>query len=318
VVLAITACAGCGSGSAAIAVRTADTPIERSAVAHWAKAVGPEVGIATWLARSADSAREKALAVLISANWLKGEAVARGLRVSKSKVEHGLDERIDSVPNGRSEFEKELAATGRTVADAELEIEAETAATALRAMVLREVPPVAHGDIVNYYERHRAQFHVPELRIVDLRENSPTRSAAVELGRRLGPGRRFAKGALREHVAKQTAYEAAHRENGELVHTIMTARVGRVAEPVSFKRAWVLAVVRKVIPARFKPITAVAAEIGARLSAERRRLAMSNFVKAFRSKWTAKTDCRPGYVVQKCAQYRGPIAPESNPLTGGA
>jgi parvulin-like peptidyl-prolyl cis-trans isomerase-like protein len=287
-------------------------------VAHWAKAVGPEVGIATWLARSADSAREKALAVLISANWLKGEAVARGLRVSKSTVEHGLAERIDSVPNGRSEFEKELAATGRTVADAELEIEVERASAALRAMVLGEVPQVTHGDVVNYYEQHRAQFYVPELRVVDLRENSPTRSAAIALGRRLGPGERFMRGALREDVAKQTSYEAAHRENGALVHTIMTTQVGSVSDPVKFKRAWVLAVVRKVIPARFKPIAAVAAEVGAHLSAERRRLAMSNFIRAFRSRWTVKTDCRPGYVVQKCAQYRGPIAPESNPLTGGA
>jgi foldase protein PrsA len=278
--------------------------------------VGSEPGVAAWLARPTGTAREKALDVLIVTHWLIGEAAAHGLGVSGAKVEQGLKERIDALPNGRSEFEKELTATGRTVADAESEIKAEAAAAALKAMVLRAVPPVTREDIANYYEQHRGQFHVPELRIVDLSENNPTRSAAIALGRRIGPGRLFARRSLRERVAKQTPYEAAHRENGELVHLIMTARVGRVAGPVSFKRAWVLAVVRKVIPARFKPLAAVAAEIGARLSAERHRLAMSNFVKAFRSRWKAKTECRPGFVVQKCARYRGPALPESNPLVG--
>lgn len=36
--------------------------------------------------------------------------------------------------------------------------------------------------------------------------------------------------------------------------------------------------------------------------------ALAAFVKAFRSKWTAKTECRAGYVVEDCRKYKPPKA----------
>lgn len=84
--------------------------------------------------------------------------------------------------------------------------------------------------------------------------------------------------------------------------------------PARFGSTWVLAVVRKIIPARIRPIATVEGEIATRLSRERRRLALLGFIRAYRSKWRAKTDCRAGYVVQKCAQYHGVVATEGNPL----
>jgi len=74
---------GCGgSPAAAVAVRVAGMPIERSAVAHWTKVVRSEAAIATWLARPLGTAREKALDVLISMRWLIGEAAKHGLDVA--------------------------------------------------------------------------------------------------------------------------------------------------------------------------------------------------------------------------------------------
>jgi SurA N-terminal domain len=42
--------------------------------------------------------------------------------------------------------------------------------------------------------------------------------------------------------------------------------------------------------------------------------AFETFVKAFRKKWTAKTECRAGYVVEDCKQYKAPKpAPTQKP-----
>jgi foldase protein PrsA len=309
---------GCGSssGSGTSAVRVGDVPIDRSAIAHWTKAVGLENGLAASLGRPSGTVREKALDLLIAVNWLIGEATARGRQVSDDAVERRLHERVNSAPNGRSEFEQEASSIGRTVADVELELRAEAAAAGLRAMVSGGVAPVTPQDIADYYRQHLTQFHVPEVRVADLIESIPTRTAAIALGERIGPGKRFAGRALREHVAAETPQEASRRDNRELVDAIFAAQPGKVAGPARFHRKWTLIVVRKVIPASTKPLATVTEAIAARLAGERQRLAMSSFLRAFRSKWTAKTDCRAGYVVQKCSQYHGPMTPESNPLTG--
>jgi foldase protein PrsA len=315
--LGIAASVGCGGDSSGpTVVRVGDVSIGRSTVAHWSRALGREGAVGSSFTQLTGSNREKALEFLIFADWLIDEAAGRGTPVSPGTIERRLREKIDAVPNGRTEFEQEAAATGRTVADVKLEIEAEAAATALRAAVLRGIPSVTRADVAEFYQRNHAQFRIEDSRDVDLIESIPTRSAAISLGKRIGAGKRFASRALHERVAKQTRNEAAHHDNHGLVDAIFAAQRGKVAAPVRFNHAWVLVVVRKIIPASVRPLAAVAEGIVAKLTSQRRRLALSSFARAFRSKWTAKTDCRPGYIVQKCSQYRGPMSPESNPLSG--
>jgi hypothetical protein len=307
--------AGCGSGaSGPVAVRVGDASIGASSVSHWTKALvlGKDVG--GQVDESHGTARERALGFLISANWLIAEASDHGVRVPDATVARRLHERVEAVPNGMSEFKEEIASLGQTIADVELEIKAETAAAMLRAMVSKRAQPVTHADITDYYARNRGQFRVVELRFTDLIESIPSRVAAIALGRRLGAGRRFAARALHEQVASETPREAAHQGNAGLVRTIFAAVPGRVAGPVKFALGWVLVVVRKVVPSRIKPLAAVKEQITTRLTSNRQRAGLLSFIKTYRSKWTAKTDCSPGFVVQKCSQYHGPVAPESNPL----
>lgn len=308
--------AGCGGDSPRpVAVRVGEVSISSGTVSHWAKAIGLGKEVASSLGQSHGTARERALDFLISTNWLIGEAAEQGLAVSDATIEHRLQERIEAVPNGKSEFEEEIASTKQTTADVKLEIKDESAAALLRAMVSKRVRPVTQADIADYYRHNRTQFHVPDLRSTDLIESiHGARAFAIALGERIGPGRRFAKMSLHEMVARETPFEEAHRENGELVRTIFTAAPGKVAGPVWFNHAWVLIVVRKVVPGRFKRLAEVREAVAARLTSQRRRLALLSFIKTHRSKWIARTDCSPGFVVQKCAQYRGPTTPEGNPL----
>ncbi|HXP36457.1 MAG TPA: peptidylprolyl isomerase [Solirubrobacteraceae bacterium] len=313
---AVLAVIGCGGTGSAPAVRAGGASFDVSTVAHWTRAVGLEGGIATSLARPAGTAREKALDLLIAANWLIGEASARRLAVSNSTVERRLRERIDSQPNGRSEFEQEISSMGRTIADVELELRAEAAAERLRGMVSSWTPPVARADVADYYRLHRAQYRVPALRLTDLIEGFHSRAAATMLAKRLGAGEAFAKRAVHEHVAAEPPAEATRRNNRQLVEAIFAARPGTIAGPARFHHVWAVAVVRKVIPAATKPLAAVAEGIAAQLVSERRRQTMTAFLEGFQRRWSARTDCKAGYVVQKCSQYRGPVTPESNPLIG--
>lgn len=46
------------------------------------------------------------------------------------------------------------------------------------------------------------------------------------------------------------------------------------------------------------------------LSASQRGQVYAKWVAGFPSRWAARTNCRPGYVVSNCRQYKGPSAPQ--------
>jgi hypothetical protein len=308
---------GCASDkSSPVVVRVGTVAIDRATVDHWTGAIALGSAVEGALGRSSSTPRQKALDFLISANWAIGAAAERGLDVSEGAIERGLSERIQAAPNGRSEFQEEISATGQTLADVKLEVKVALALAKLRKFVSRRVPPVTQAQVAGYYKHHLRSFRIPDRRWVDLIEAIHGYSHAVALGKRLGPGARFAKKALRELVARQTPYEAAHRENHQLVQAIFAATPGLIARPVRFNNKWVLLVVRKLVPGSIKPLSKVSAEISERLAQERHRRALASFLAAYRREWTAKTSCEPGFVVQKCSMYRGQLLPEGNVLEG--
>jgi foldase protein PrsA len=292
-------------------VRVGDVVIGQRDVAHWTGAIALRSELGSPLGKLHGTPREQALEFLISAQWLIGEAADRGLAVSSAKVQRRLQESIESTPNGKREFDREAASQGRTTADVKLEIKAELAAQALSEMVFKRVPPVTQADAAAYYTRHQAEFRVRELRVVDLIESIKTRAAALALGRRVGTGSRFAGMAFRERVEQQTPQEEAQESNGALVRAIFAAKPGVVSGPASFNNKWVLVLVRRILPARAKPMTAVKEEIVKHLTRQRYEKALKRFADAFRKKWRARTDCRPGFVVQGCHQFTG--QPQSEP-----
>lgn len=307
--------AACGGGSrGSVVVRVGDVSIDGSTVNRWAKATALSIEGGAFV-ESNGSPRQHAVQFLIMAHWLIGEARDRGRTISRDTVERRVRERVDAFPNGKPEYERELSAGYQTSEDAELEIEAEVAGRIVRSFRPSNAGRATRSEVIDYYRRHASQFRAPPLRVVDLIEGLPSRGAAILLGKRLGPGERFARRAAHEHVAPETPAEAARWGNGELVHAIYAAPIGKVAGPARYADHWVLIVVRKTVPAGAVPLAQVEAKIATRLSGEHHRRAQRDFLQAYRRKWIARTSCSAGFVVWGCSQYRGSSPEETNPLT---
>ena len=78
--------------------------------------------------------------------------------------------------------------------------------------------------------------------------------------------------------------------------------------------------VKKVTPGSAQSLKQSEATIKAQLIATKQQSALSNFVKKFKSKWTAKTDCLATYngvplasVVMDCKQYKAPKTSTTTP-----
>jgi hypothetical protein len=314
------ALAGCGSASGTssgdspsqVVVRVGDARIDRGEVEHWARAIARGSSVGTALGKGSGTPRERALGFLISSKWIIGELEEEKLSISNAAVERGLKEKIDAAPAGRSEFEEELTSTGQTLADVKLEVKSALAVARLRDAVAKRVPAVTPGEVTSYYDHHRQRFYLPDRRVVYLIEGIHDYGHALALAREVRPGARLTDPWFRELVSRSP--EVADR--GKLAHMIFAATPGRVAGPARFFDDWVLAVVRKLIPAGIQPLAAVRRELSKTLAVARRERTLKRFAAAYVRNWSARTSCSAGYVVQKCSQYRGALR-QGNPLTEG-
>jgi hypothetical protein len=317
--LLATALTGCGTASGTsssslsqVVVRIGAVTIDRAEVEHWAQAIKRGNSVATALGKLTGTPLEKALEFLISSRWTIGEAQAQGLRIPNSDIQQELRERIDAAPNGRSEFQEELASTGQTLPDVKLEVESALAVAALRDAVAERVPALTRGVVAGYYARHRRSFYLPDRRVAYLMEGIRDYTSAAALARQVRPGVRLTRLWFREVVSRSPG----GGDRGKLVQMIFATALGRVTKPAIFNGRWTIAVVRKLIPAGIQPLSAVRGELSKTLAAQRRQQGLKRFSAAFVRRWTARTSCAPGYVVQKCLDYHGPLA-QASPLIGG-
>ena len=64
--------------------------------------------------------------------------------------------------------------------------------------------------------------------------------------------------------------------------------------------------VKSTTPGTQQSLAQAEGAIKAQLTATQSQTSLSKFVKTFRAKWKAKTDCRSGFVVKDCKQFKEP------------
>lgn len=306
VLVLATGLAACGGGSGGVAVRVGAATISREAIDHYALALAG--GHVPADAAKQRALREQALNALISSQWLVGEAAEQHLRLSSRELERQFDaKRNASFPGGQAEFREFLKQTGQTVANLMLEAKAELVASRLRQMLTSNEPPVAHAQVVAYYNAHRPLFVLPERRQLEA-TNRKHEAEADALKQEVMSGKRsFASVApLRDTTERPKKLLA----DDKLEQAIYSAKLNVLVGPVKQRVDYYLLEVTQIIAPRQQSLAEVEGSIAKQLAAEQQKARLAAFISAWRSRWIARTDCSPGYVVQKCRQYAGVRAPE--------
>lgn len=303
-----------GSAQSPAAVRVDGATITRATVKHWTNVIEKSppdgsIGEEPHGAHPCSTPRQRALDFLISSRWLIDQAAAQGLAASdRAGVERVLTERKEA--NGAGEFQESLKATGRTVADIQLEIEAELAAAAIRRTLASRAAHITQPEITAYYDNNQQHFLIPEQRIVDLVEDLPTRAAAAAVARRMRAGATYTGIANHETLEETSDI----KEEIPVLHTIFKAHLGAISPPTPLKHLWGIFVVRKIIPAKITPLADATKTITNQLTTSHLQQLTSEFTSQYEKRWTSKTSCQPGYIIQKCSQYTGPKQTKPNPF----
>jgi parvulin-like peptidyl-prolyl isomerase len=259
-------------------------------------------------------------AFLISTAWLRGEAAEQGLGISPGLVEAHVKEKIaSSYPGGEQEFHEYLRASKQTEADVKLSVERGLIAGAIEQRLAGAEAKITAAQVAAYYNQHKARFAVPEARTLQITNRKST-AQGEQIKREVAAGKSFAgmsQSAVIDRPAKigdngPNIKDGLEKKALELA--IFAARPGVLAGPVRFRVDYYVFEVRKIVPATYQPLRSVQASISQQLTSERRQASLARFVKAWRAKWTARTDCSAGYVISKCRQYRpSSTTPTENP-----
>jgi foldase protein PrsA len=99
------------------------------------------------------------------------------------------------------------------------------------------------------------------------------------------------------------------QEEQSLSQAIFSAKPGVLSGPVKTPFGYYVFQVKSSTPGSQQSLAQAKASVESQLKAQKQQGSLSKFVKDFKKKWTGKTDCRSGFVVMDCKQYKAPKTP---------
>ncbi len=264
-----------------------------------------------------------ALSSAIHSKWLIGEAAEQGVTVSTREIQREFDQSRKSAFRTNAEFEAYRKGTRETIADLKKELELSKLTDKLIHKANEAALPASAAEVTAFYNSHRAQFTIPTGRTVRI-VRTATQGAAIRAKQQLQAGKSFAS------IAKELATIAQPTEtkDGEVADlkpgvyeekklndAIFSAQLNRLYGPLELtathktiagepNTGFFVFEVKKIVPGGLIPLAKVRHTIAEGLTKSRQSNAFTSYVRKFREKWIARTDCRPGYVVNNCKQFK--------------
>jgi parvulin-like peptidyl-prolyl isomerase len=267
--------------------------------------------------------RDQVLQLLISFQWIEGEAKAQGIKVSDAEVKKQFDTQKKASFPKESDYQKFLKQSGQTEQDILMRVKLDVLSNKIRTKVTKGKDQVTNADIQKYYDANKARFSQPERRNLLVVETK-TQAKAQQAKKAVQSGTPWAK------VAKQYSIDPTSKAAGGKLPSvakgqqekafdsaIFSAPKNKLEGPVKTQFGYYIFKVTGVSPASQQSEQQASTTIKQLLSSQKQQKALDTFVKNFQKKWRAKTDCRKGYQTTDCKN--GPKAtPTPTAPAGGA
>jgi foldase protein PrsA len=261
-----------------------------------------------------NSLRDQVLQLLISFQWIEGEAKAKGIKVSDKEVKASFDKQKKQAFPKAADFAKFLKDSGQTEADILKRVRLDTLSNKIREKVTKGKDKVTDAEIAAYYNKNKQRFAQPERR--DLRIVLTKGQAKAQQAKKAIQG-----GQAFKSVAKKFSIDQASKAQGgklpavakgqqekALDTAIFAAKKGQLTGPVKTQFGYYVFEVTKITKASQQSLAQAKTTIKQTLASQNQQKALDTFVKSFRKRWKAKTDCAKAYRTQDCKN-----APKATP-----
>jgi foldase protein PrsA len=256
--------------------------------------------------------RDQVLQLLISFQWLEGEAEEQEIKVSDGEVKKSFDQQKKQSFPKDADYQKFLKDSGQSEEDIMLQVKADLLASKIRDKVVKGKDKVTDEQIEDFYNKNKARFAQPERR--DLLVVLTKGKAKAQAARKA-----LAGGQSWKAVAKKFSIDEASKAQGgklpaqakgtlekQLDEAVFKAEKGQLSGPVKTQFGHYLFEVTKVQKASQQTLAQAKETIRQTLQSQNQQKALEEFSKKYSERWKEKTDCREGYVIQQCKQ--GPKA----------
>ena len=258
------------------------------------------------------SLSQEVLGFLISSQWVVGEAGSLGVKLTDAEVKKQFVKiRSQQFPKA-AEFEKFLSTSGQSVSDLLLRVKLNMLSQKIQQKIVKQKGAVTQAQIQKYYNENKSRYGTPEKRTVQViltRTEADAKKAKAEVE----SGKSFVSVVKRVSIdptSKKAGGKLAGVSKGQqeatLDQAIFSAKPNVLTGPVKTPFGYYILEVLGVTGGSQQTLAQVSASIKQQLMSTQQQQALSKFVKDFKKKWTAKTDCRTGYVVTDCKQYKAP------------
>jgi foldase protein PrsA len=286
------------------------------------QAAPTEAALKTQCASQYKSLQQEVLGFLISSNWVIGEAKSLGVKISDKEVKKQFEKIKSQQFPKAAEFEKFLKTSGQSVSDLLLRVKLNLLSQKIQQKIVKQKSKVTQAQIAKYYKENPKRFGVAEKRNL-LIILTKTEDQAKKAKQEIESGKSF------ESVAKRVSIDPTSKSNGgkltgvvkgqeekSLDAAVFSAKKNVLTGPIKTPFGYYIFEVQTVTPGSQQSLKQAEASIKSQLTATAQQTALSKFVKEFKKKWMSKTDCRAGYVVTDCKQYKAPkTSSTSTPAT---
>ncbi len=266
--------------------------------------------------------RDQVMQLLISFQWIQGEAEEMGVKVSDAEVRKEFDRQKKASFPKEADYKKFLKDSGQSEEDILLRVKLDTLSTKIREKITKGKDKVTQAQIKTYYDKNKARFASPEQR--DLRiVLTKTEAKADEAKAALQDGRPW------NAVAKEFSIDQATKTQGgklpavskgqqekALDDAVFGAATNKLTGPVKTQFGFYVFEVEKITKASQQTLQEATPTIRQLLASENQQKALDKFVKDFRKDWKDKTECREGFKTADCKGEKDP-APSPTPAGGG-
>ncbi len=276
---------------------------------------------------------------VIASTWAIDEAAEQQLKLTDQDARTRLEQLKATQFGSEAKFHEFLRQAQENTSDLLFNIKGQLAYRAIFDQVRASVGRVNTAFAANYYASHRKQFAVSERRNLGLIHTVTARDA-LHAKKELESGASFAS-VVKRYKTHQPVFSKEGLLSGLEPHTysekalndaFFTAPLNRVSGPIRIDRehgvhfrnpndirnidGYYVFKITKISRQYQKPFSQVKAELMRELPETLYKQAVRAFAGKYRTKWIARTDCRPGYVVRKCRQFKlAPGEPAEDPYT---
>jgi foldase protein PrsA len=258
------------------------------------------------------SLQQEVLGFLISSQWVIGEASHLGVNVSDAEVKKEFEKIKNQQFPKAAEFEKFLATSGQTVSDLLLRVKLNMLSSKIQKKIASGKGTPSKAEIEKYYKENQSRFGTPEKRNVSI-ILTKTEAQANEAKKEIESGKSFASVAKSKSIDPTSKAAGGElkgvvkgQEEAALNTAIFSAPLNKLSGPVKTPFGYYIYEVKSSTPGTQQTLKQSEASIKQQLTATTQQAALSKFVKEFKKTWMGKTECRSGYVVADCKEYKAP------------